>query len=129
MVDDPNPGLRTELQAAITLVEPQIAALENLGKLPLSGASMESLNSTLATRRDRLQLLRNAVSALDNVVAAMTALEAQGYPALEPMTVVHEIFAEIDERRRQIELAASVFAEALAASMTIDLGDPAPKAS
>jgi hypothetical protein len=95
----------------------------------LAGVSSQPLSSSLSLhaniRDNRLNLIQRVLDDLDAVVAALAALEADGYPALPTVTLDPGQFAELQLEKTDIEAAIATFTqEAAASSLAVNLGQP-----
>lgn len=126
MADDPNPALRAELLAALTVLAPQIRGLHSLSAVSPPDLRVE-VNAQIAARERRRDLIQAVLNGLDMVVAERTALEADGYPALPPDAVIASLFAELNEEMSDLQSAAAVFKLDQAANMSVALGKAADK--
>ena len=111
MADDPNPASRAELLAALAVIEPQIRGLEALLKFPISSDTEAGIMAAIDLRTRRRDLIRAELDALDAGAAAQMALEADGYPALDPMPVAPEMVQEILRDLADLEAAIGVFTQ------------------
>lgn len=126
MAADPNPALRAELTAARDVLAPQLRGLHFLATVTGDGLQ-DSINAEIAARTHRDSLLQSALDHLDSTLAALTALEADGYPALPHASIVASQFEQLQEELRDLTTAAGVFDEQ-ASMMSVGLGAPADKA-
>jgi hypothetical protein len=126
MAADPNPELRAELEAALAVIEPQIRGLNDLLNVSISGELAASIRGELAEREHRRDLIVAAIACLDALQAAMDALEADGYPALPPATIIASQYAELQGQASDLTTAVAVFDEQ-ASQLTVGLGTPAAK--
>lgn len=128
MAEDPNPALRAELLAALAVVEPQVRGLRDFSKVSLSPETIEAIRIQIEARSARANKIHSVLAALDAVVTARAALELDGYPALEHAEVFTTIYKEIQEQRRELELAAGIFEpEPVASNINVVLGSATPK--
>jgi len=102
---------RAELQAALSVLGPQIEGLGALAKANLSQPAIQAVSAQLLSRRNRLRLIQNVIGAIDVLSAAMAALTNDGYPALPTIpiqeTLFEEIMREIDAMISAIEIFSS----------------------
>jgi hypothetical protein len=129
VADDPNPTLRAELEAAKTVIIPTIRGMRDL-----AGVSTPALSASLSLqaniRDNRLNLIQRVLDDLNAVVAALTALESDGYPALPTVSLDPGQFSELQLEKTDIEAAIATFTqEAAASSLAVNLGEPVPKPS
>ena len=127
--NDPNPGLRAELQAAYDTLLPEYTGLIDFAKVSISAAAVDWVNQEIQHRGRRMNLVAAVIKALDDVIVARDALKADGYPDM-PLTVVPAvIFDEIEQQVKELDIAAALFSPApLPASiMSITLGAPVAK--
>lgn len=129
MADDPNPQLRAELMAALTILNREISGLNALsaGGVAISAELRSIVVNELIRRERRRDLIRDALDALDKVVSRLYALEADGYPYLDPVAVAGSLFVELNDEMTDIENAVAVFRADPAAHVTIRLGEPVEK--
>lgn len=128
MVDDPGPGFRAELVAAIAVLDPQIDGLGDLTHASISREAKALVAEALASRSRRRQLILDVISALDMVLASLELLKADGYPALPNATAQSILFDELQKETAAIATAMKVFdAEPMAAKIVINLGTPTKK--
>lgn len=127
MADDPNPELRAELMAALAVLAPQIRGLHDLDGVSISMDLKAEVDTQILAREQRRNLIQTSIDELDAVVRALTMLEADGYPALEPVPVMSSLFQELREEVADVEAAAGVFKADQAMTMSIGLGTPQNK--
>ena len=125
MAADPNPALRAELMAARDILAPQLRGLHFLEVISDDGLK-DSINTSISIRTQRDNLLVTALASLDAALAAMDALEADGYPALPDATIVASQFAQLQEELSDLSTAVGVFDEQ-ASKGTVVLGTPTAK--
>ncbi len=123
---DPNPALRTELAAALALLEPQIRGLEDILHIPPSKDLGAIVAEELRALRRRRDLILATIGALDTVVGARENLVADGYPTVMEVQVPEALFQELKAEVSDVEAAAAMF-EAAAANVAIALGTPEDK--
>jgi hypothetical protein len=126
---DPNPELRAELEAALAVLEPELRGLRDLFVVSVSPALQSSINDQILVRQRRVDLINATLAALDSAVAARTALEADGYPALPDAPLPADQFTELQGQDADLQAAIGVFEEAPppATTLTVNLGEPIPK--
>lgn len=129
MDHDPNPELRAELDAALAAIDPQIRGLRDLLELDIASAAVhDTYQAEFDILSQRRTLIAHVLAALDSVVAAMDALEADGYPNIAQVPVDAAIFDEMSGEISDMEAAFKLFAARLAASkLAVNLGEPKPK--
>lgn len=121
MADDPAPGFRTELLAALEIVNPQIEGLDTLLQAGLSGDVNIVLQDTIAARRIRKTLIEDALVAMSNLIG-------NGYPALPGLTVSEVLAEELQKEEAAIAAAVAIFGPQLRASkIGISLGGATSK--
>jgi hypothetical protein len=108
MVNDPNPALRAEMQAAVDAVKPEIRGLEDFSSIS-KGSALSAVITELTVRQRRLELLVAILAALDAVVIALDNLYADGYPKFPPNIGTQDVFAEIQAEEADLKLAAELF--------------------
>jgi hypothetical protein len=109
MAADPNPALRSELNAALAVLAPQIRGLHDMAAVSISPDLLAEINAQITVRERRRDLIRAVISNLDTVVMALQALDADGYPTLDAMIVQPELFTELQGEVSDLEAAAAVF--------------------
>jgi len=126
MADDINAARRTELNAQLTTLAPEIRGLDDLAKTSVSpdlAARIVGQSDILKRRRDLIQAELNG---MDSVNALHASLLADGYPALPAASVMDSLFVELQEELADIQSAVAVFANE-ATSLKIGLGTPTSK--
>jgi hypothetical protein len=132
MADDPNPALRAELTAALGIVAPQIRGLRDLTTVSISPDLVEDVNNQITSRERRRDLIQAVLTALDHVVSALKALEADGYPDLKTSVINPTLFTELQGERTDLEAAVAIFTQELnvgfnqSATVT-DMPQPVPQ--
>lgn len=122
MADDPGPGFRAELRAALDLVNPQIEGLDTLSQAGLSAEATTILHDAISARRHRNSLIEDVLAAMDNVLEKVTALLGDGYPSLPALTVSEVVANELKKKQDAIAAALAIFkAEPLASKVQLDL--------
>ena len=129
MAEDPNPALSAQLLAAREVLAPQIRGLGDLVVTSISGELAAKLRDVLTIRQRLDGLLASALQARDAYIAALNALEADGYPDLPDVTMPTSIFSEMQEELSDLQAAVEIFQAEMAARMTIGLGAPVAKPS
>lgn len=124
---DPNPALRDELNRALAVLAPQIRGLHDIAAVSISGELLSDINAQITTRERRRDLLKVVLANLDTVLTSLQALEADGYPTLDPMVVSTTLFSELQGEMDDLSAAASVFKADQAARLSIGLGVPVDK--
>lgn len=127
MADDPNPALRAELKAALTVLAPQIRGLHDLAGVSISPDLASEVQNQITMRQRRRELINVVLDALDAVFAALVALEGDGYPKLEQNPLIPALFAELQQEQSDLVAAWGVFAQSMAAQMSVALGSPTEK--
>ncbi len=113
-------ALRAELNAARSILLPQVQGLVDLAGMPFfSAEAMVEIERELADHRRRLTLI-------DDVLNALDALEADGYPEMPLATVSRPILDEMLAQQAAIAAAIGEFAAA-ALSVVITPGVPEDK--
>lgn len=114
-------ALRTELDAAIKLLKPQIRGLSGLLLMPLSKDTQPHVRREHADHARRLALCLAVLKALD-------ALEADHYPDMPRAGLPSLLLQELQEILAAIAAAFAEFeAQQEASKVTIELGQPSPK--
>jgi hypothetical protein len=96
--------LRTELLAAQTVLSPQIRGLDELSRGELNTAALSAVNQLRRQRNTRLDLIVAALAAID-------ALDDDGYPNLERFPVTPEIAAYFQAELAALEAAFAIFGQ------------------
>lgn len=94
-------ALRNELNAAVAKLEPQIRGLEDLSRVSLSAETMRFVRQEIDDHKRRLNLEQAAL-------AALAALDLDGYPLMPKAEVPPAVF---DEMQEQIADLAAAFLE------------------
>lgn len=130
MATDPNPTLSAELQAALAVVLPQINGLQTLARTELTEAARPLVESAITGRSHRRDLIVAALAARDGYIAALDALETDGYPALPKIQILGSVFQELQEDKGEVIAGVGVFeAEAQVAAGTFTFPEATPKPS
>jgi hypothetical protein len=109
-------------------VAPQIRGLHDLAAVSISDELEQWVQGQIAAREHRRDLIKAVVANLDTTVLALQALEADGYPTLNPVVVPGAVMSELQSEVDDLKAAAAVFAPEQAASrLTVGLGAPAEK--
>lgn len=131
MADDINPTLRSALVAATGVLDPQIRGLADRIAIPSTTAELRAaLTTVMQARIQRRSLIQTVLKDLDQAETDLTALEADGYPALPDVAVLASINAEINEQTADLQAAAAVFTQLTASfnasAPTTDTNQPVP---
>lgn len=128
MALDPNPALRTELLAALAVLAPQIRGLQDLAATPAISASLRGeVENQITARIRRRNLIQSVLDGLDAALGELSALEADGYPALPATPIPGGLFSELQTENSDIEAAVAIFAtEKIAAGPLSSTPNPAP---
>lgn len=131
MADDPNPTLSAELMAARAVLAPQIRGLADLLTTTTSGDLHARIVDVNAMRHHRDDLLVAALAARDAYIAALGALEADGYPALPNVQIEPALLDEMRAEESDIESAVAIFEDALVVDFNadvpvVDVSQPVP---
>lgn len=129
MADDPNPTLRAELLAALSVLGPQIRGLDDLSAVSISPELRDAVSKQSGSRKHRRDLIQAVVDSLDHVVSALRLLEQDGYPELPGITLVQSQFGELQEEAGDLRAAVAIFKADVAANLAINFGTPADKPS
>lgn len=128
MADDPNPTVSGQLTAARAVLGPQTHGMRDLAATTVSSDLRAKILEVVTAREHRDALLVAALSARDAYIAALTALEVDGYPELPSVQIANSLFAEMQEEQADLMAAIGVFVEVpRAASIIIGLGAPVAK--
>jgi hypothetical protein len=111
MADDPNPALRTELNAALAVLAPQIRGLNDLATTSISTELLAEVNDQITARVRRQGLIQAVLNGLDAALAELEALDADGYPDLPAVPVLGSLFAELQEESSDLAAATGVFSD------------------
>jgi hypothetical protein len=122
-------ALRIEINAALTVLEPQIRGLQDLQKVSLSPQAIEEITQTSLTLQRRKKLLNDVIVALNALEAALKALLGDGYPEVPKSSVSPEIAAELHGQALDLVAAFGMFEveDLSATSLKVALGAPVPK--
>lgn len=120
-VTDPNAALRAEMVAAEAVLAPEINGLTALTNVAISIELVNQINLQITICNRRKQLIQGVINALDAVVAALTALYADGYPSLATITLNTALLAELKTELANVEAAVGVLETSIATSIA---GDP-----
>ncbi len=128
VANDPNPALRAELLAALDVLEPQIGGLRDLAEASISEDLRADIGSQILARERRRGLIQAVLGALDQVIAEIEALAADGYPALPGMELPESEYEELQGELGDLLAAIAIFQRpAMAATVSIELGEPTDK--
>jgi hypothetical protein len=95
-------AFRTELNAALDVISPQLRGLKDIAAQQISADLMSDVQSQTTER----QMREDAINA---VLAAMDLLDANGYPDLPGAVIQGSLFAELQEHISDVASAAVVF--------------------
>ena len=110
-----------ELMAAKLTLEPIIEGYEDYLRLNIFSETKAIVQTALDASKQRLELITKALAALE-------ALDQNGYPGLDPTPVTDAVYADLIEQRRTIEAALGQFhPENQATTVIITPGTPEPK--
>lgn len=127
MVDDVNPALRAELEAAKAILEPQIRGLHDLSHVSISPELNEEIQKQIEIRERRQNLIQTNIERLDSANAARADLERDGYPAIEESRLIEERFSELNNEISDLEAAARIFKPDRAKTVSVALGSASDK--
>ena len=120
MAADPNPTLSAELLAARAVLAPQLEGLADFERTSISPELAAKIEEVRGARAHRDALLQAALTARDSYIAALDALERDGYPALPNVQVQGSLFSELQEEQSNLQSAVAVFM--LEQTIAIDTG-------
>jgi hypothetical protein len=106
--------LKNELLAARTSIQPQIEGLHDYARLNLQPDTLAVVQTATADYERRLTKINQVLAALDD-------LDADGYPALDTRSVGAAVYADLQDNAKTIEAALAKFAplnEAQTATIT-----------
>jgi hypothetical protein len=126
MADNIHAARRAELEAALSVLEPQIRGLDDLSHVSITSALAAEVSGQSVACKRRRDLIQAELDAMDACDAAYDALLADGYPEMPPDSVVDSVYAELKEQMADLEAAAARF-QAEASRVSINLGTPVPK--
>lgn len=129
MAADPNPALRDELNSALNVLAPQIRGLHDLVAVSIDEDLRGLVSAQIVGRERRRDLIKAVLANLDTTVTSLQALDADGYPALDVVSVPPASFGELTGEMSDLAAAAAVFKADQAAKLSIGLGDPVGKTS
>lgn len=130
MADDPNPALRIELKAALATLDPQIRGLEDYAAVSITTELRSAFTDQVSIRKQRRGLIQAVLNNLDKTLAAIQALEADGYPTLSSAELPAALFSEFQSENSDLASAIAIFAPIPpATTLTVELGEPAAKSN
>lgn len=103
------PTLRTELHAALEVVNKNLGGLQILASTPLTGPSAAQIGTAIDSRRRRRNLIQQVLADLDQLGADWGALLDDGYPTLAPIPVLKVVFQELQDELVVLEAAIAQF--------------------
>jgi hypothetical protein len=106
---DPNPQLTATIMAAKAVVEPQIRGLNDMISFPITAELRAALSERVMLLNHRDDLLNAYLTAKDATVAALQALEDDGYPALPSASLPDDLLAELRGEEANVEAAVNAF--------------------
>lgn len=109
-----------DIVAALAAIAPAHEGLRDYARLNLSAATVTEVKASMAVYDKR-------VKALEVAKAAIEALLADGYPALEPRTVTDAVLTDLRANNATIAAALAQFRPEGAAAITLTAGAPEPK--
>ena len=109
VLNDPNPTLRAEYEAALAILDPQIRGLEDIATMSISADLLAQIQNQIAARIQRQTLIKNVINRLNSVIEAITTLLEDGYPNLPAAAITDLLFAELKEENRDLVAAMNVF--------------------
>jgi hypothetical protein len=127
MADDPNPILTAQLTAARDALSPLLRGLNNLKRISVSDGLRSKIQEVVSVEDRRQALLNAALSAGQAYLAALVALENDGYPGRPNFSILATLFAEIQAERDELEAAVAIFEPERASVVKIILGQPVPQ--
>ena len=115
------PAMIAELTAARAALVPLIEGLHDLERVNLQSSAQQAVTALDAVYTRRLAVL-------DGALAALQALEADDYPAVERPTVPAVVFDDLAENVSTITAAFGQFVEEpQATTLQLAIGEPEPK--
>lgn len=127
MAEDPNPALSAELTAARAVLAPQLRGSTDFQGASISAELRTVMQTAHTDRARRDSLLQAALAARDAYIAALDALENDGYPELPDVQIPGSLLSEIKEQQSDFTAAADMFEAAHATSINVTLGQAEPK--
>ena len=127
MAADPNPTLTAVLTAARDALVPLLRGLANLKRISISSGLIAKIQEVISTKERRQALIQAALAAGAAYIAALDALENDGYPSAPNVSVLAPLLDEIKAERDELEAAVAVFEPERASVVAITLGQPVPK--
>lgn len=125
--NDPSPSLRDELIKALAVLAPQNRGLRDLATTSISDELRAQVEEQIAARTHRVDLIEVVIVALNGVVTALNALDADGYPALPASPILGSLFSELQEENADLAAAMAVFAsEQITAGPMTQTANPNP---
>lgn len=113
-------NLRAELVADLDVIAPQIRGLHYLVQINVFPDLVSEESSRIVDRERRRDLIQNVITALD-------ALVADGYPDLLPDQIQPQLFSELQGELSDIQAAANIFQQVVAEHLQINFSPPVPK--
>lgn len=108
--NDPNPTLRAQLMASLTVLWPQILGLQALAAMPgISGELLTDINQQIQSKTATQNLIKAVIADLDASVTALDNLYNSGYPNMPVMTISQAAFTELQTDQTNIQAALSTF--------------------
>lgn len=127
MADDPNPAISEQLEAARGVLAPQIRGLADLANVSISTTLRDKIKMVENARKRRDDLILTALNARDGYIAALAALEADGYPDLPNIPIAGDLLAEIEGEFEDLMASVQLFQAEPATVLNVNLGDPVAK--
>lgn len=126
MATDPNPELRAEWEAALTILTPKKRGLQDLTQQFRSDELIGYANARLAEAERWESLLNAAIATLDATVAAIEALEEVGYPNFEPTPLPQNLFDELQMEVSDFQAGAGTFVVESAQAVRLEVEEDPP---
>jgi hypothetical protein len=109
---DPPPGFRDQLNAAIAILEPDLAGLNCIMLAMSAGPAQAAIAAEMEARGRRRQMIGEVLVAMDTVADLANKLVADGYPSLEPAIVSKSIFDYLQSESKSFIHGVSLFVPA-----------------
>lgn len=124
MADDINFDRRTELEAALDVLEPQIRGLHDLAAVSISRDLKAAIDREVAARERRRNLIRAEIAEMDQANTAHDKLLADGYPNLNVVALEPALFDELQGENADLDAATAIFDTDRAATLTMTFSNP-----
>jgi hypothetical protein len=110
----------TEIQAAVADLAPRHEGLRDFARLNLQPQTIADVQAAVAVYDRRVGLMNEALAVLQRLVA-------DGYPRLDSREVDAAVLKELQDNAATIEAALSQFAPTIPKTLGLTAGPPVPK--